>query len=38
VLDRASENVVPMRIAMREQLFHRIRRLPPYVFGEVNAM
>ena len=23
---------------MREQLFHRIRRLPPYVFGEVNAM
>jgi alanine-synthesizing transaminase len=27
-----------MRIVMREQLFHRIRRLPPYVFGEVNAM
>jgi alanine-synthesizing transaminase len=23
---------------MREQLFHRVRRLPPYVFGEVNAM
>ena len=23
---------------MREHLFHRVRRLPPYVFGEVNAM
>lgn len=23
---------------MREPQFHRIRRLPPYVFGEVNAM
>ena len=23
---------------MREQLFHRIRRLPPYVFSEVNTM
>jgi alanine-synthesizing transaminase len=23
---------------MREQVFHRVRRLPPYVFGEVNAM
>jgi alanine-synthesizing transaminase len=23
---------------MREQIFHRVRRLPPYVFGEVNAM
>ena len=23
---------------MRQPQFHRIRRLPPYVFGEVNAM
>jgi aspartate/methionine/tyrosine aminotransferase len=23
---------------MREHPFHRVRRLPPYVFGEVNAM
>ena len=38
VLDGSPSNVIPTRIAMREQIFHRIRRLPPYVFGEVNAM
>ena len=24
--------------AMKDAQFHRIRRLPPYVFSEVNAM
>jgi hypothetical protein len=38
VLDGSPSNVIPTRIAMREQVFHRVRRLPPYVFGEVNAM